>query len=132
MLSSAYNYRFHFNFPRIVEDSKGRYETENDSGRAILHIREEALELQEAFSKDERSHALEEALDTIHAIETFLRLCYSDSEIDAMRDFVVAKNRRRNYYGKVEEQDNVNIRGLVIGDPPAEFVPARSELGVPL
>lgn len=98
MFSSAYNYRFHFNFPRIVEDSKGRYETENDSGRAVLHVREEFQEFQDAFSKDERSHALEEALDTIHAMETFLRLCYSEDEIVSMRDFIVSKNKRRNYY----------------------------------
>lgn len=98
MLSLAYNHRFHFNFPRIVEDSKGRYETENDSGRAVLHVREEFQEFQDAFSKDERSHALEEALDTIHAMETFLRLCYSEDEIASMRDFIISKNKRRNYY----------------------------------
>ena len=98
MLSSAYNHRFRFNFPRIVEDSKGRYETENDSGRAVLHVREEFQEFQDAFSKDERSHALEEALDTIHAMETFLRLCYSEDEIVSMCDFIISKNKRRNYY----------------------------------
>lgn len=41
-----------------------------------------------------------ELMDVIHAAETALRMEFGDEEVDALRDAVEEKNRKRGYYGK--------------------------------
>ena len=41
-----------------------------------------------------------ELMDVIHAAETALRMEFTSSEVDMLRDMVEAKNRERGYYGE--------------------------------
>ena len=41
-----------------------------------------------------------ELMDVIHAAETALRMEFSYEEVEALRDRVEEKNRKRGYYGE--------------------------------
>lgn len=52
---------------------------------------------EEMRDADRTSYGME-LMDVIHAAETALRMEFSDAEVDALRDAVEDKNRKRGYY----------------------------------
>lgn len=65
----------------------------------VKKIQSEAGELLEAFSEGDQRHAIEEALDVLHACETFLRNQPIDL-VNEIRNEVIEKNQKRGYYNE--------------------------------
>ena len=84
---------FWFNFPPI----KGLDEFTDEE--QLAHINTEVIELIEAWEDNDRYHMALEAMDVIHAVETFLRMKGITGEVaDYYRDECEQKNRVRGYY----------------------------------
>lgn len=71
----------------------------------VEKITEEVGEIEEAldaFRSNNNTETFEnlgmEILDVIHACETLLRNIYDDTEVEELRDKVIAKNEERGYY----------------------------------
>ena len=62
----------------------------------LNHIREECREFEEETSQEEKE---KEAVDILHAAETFVRKFFADDKrFEEVRDKVIAKNTSRGYY----------------------------------
>ena len=92
---------FWFNFPPI----KGLDEFTDEE--QLAHINTEIIELLEAWEDNDRYHMALEAMDVIHAVETFLRMKGITGEVaDYYRDECERKNRIRGYY---DDQDKTEV-----------------------
>ena len=76
-----------YNFPEIKTSRKATEQVEK--------IVNEIDEYLEDFSKED-----EEAIDILHAVETFIRIQFKDREeiLDRIIREVITKNSKRNYY----------------------------------
>ncbi len=84
---------FQFNFPPV----KGLEEFADQE--QLAHINTEVIELIEAWEDGGRYNMALEAMDVIHAVETFLRMKGIIGEVaDYYRDECEHKNRVRGYY----------------------------------
>lgn len=85
--------RYDFNFPMI---------TKNNHLDQVEKIKEEYMEF--LYLGNDREERIMEALDLIHAVETWLRMECTDDEIDSAYEDVIAKNDARHYYDVIKEK----------------------------
>lgn len=91
-----------YHFPEITNPSeKNPCRTPFEQGQKVI---EEALECFDEAKKGDRDAMLLECLDTIHACETMLRRNYTEEEVKGGIAKVFAKNWKRGYYGKGNQE----------------------------
>ena len=82
------------NFPAVL--------TTRSIEEQICKIEEEINEYRAACENESRENQDKEAVDILHAVETFLRLRFKnrDDELDEIIHKVFVKNQARGYYTK--------------------------------
>lgn len=84
---------FQYNFPAIIE-------ADNTLVRQYNKILEEVAEFQRAWAMINTARVDEEAMDIMHACETYFRIRERQGvDVENIRQQVENKNRNRGYYG---------------------------------
>lgn len=83
-----------FNFPPIKTDRTAQEQFDK--------VQEEVIEYFEATLYESSENQDKEAIDILHAVETFIRVRFRGREDDLQKiiDATIAKNTARNYYDK--------------------------------
>lgn len=86
-------------FPDATPAAQDDVYVHGDCKKQAQRVGLEVVEACAAFDDDDRSGAIMELLDVIHAAETALRLMKaSRAELDDAKASVITKNRERGYY----------------------------------
>lgn len=94
---------YKFQFPNASKYATDQLGTENSDARLMLQLDYVEAEIRECRAEIIKGHTRNipiEALDVIHAMETFLRLYDENyrSDFDADHKTVIKKNKDRGYY----------------------------------